>query len=324
MVKLIDIARSFYDNGQETQAMLITQILRESLVLQALDFRNVGGSKSETTILTKYSPATTRGINQGVAVSSSQTTTYEWPKSIISARSLVDEALIDRNGINYVEFDRIEKMRSLKSKFETMLIKGDRSSDPTEFDGLQKTIGTNLKQSVAAGSSSGGDALDLGVLDKIYRLTKDPTHWIMNLDMATRFDKAARNSTSINITNNELFGFEQITYKGLPIAVLKEDTMGNEILPFTEENPGGGTPASTSIYCVSINPMGLSGIQTRDMRIRVEGDPATEMAAHGTDSEGKEFPAYKASINWDVGIEMIDLRCATRAYGIKNAPIVDN
>ncbi len=323
MVKLIDIARTWYqDPARETQAMLLGQILEESLLLRSLDFQTVGGSKAETSLLTKYSPATTRGINEGVAVTSSQTTSYEWAKSIISAQSLVDRVLIDRDGAEYVNLDRLEKMRSIKSKFETMLIKGDRQSSPTEFDGLQKVIGTNSKQAIPAGSASGGDPLNLSVLDELYRLTKDPTHWVMNLKMATRFDKAVRNSTIVNIAPDE-FGNPQLTYKGLPIAVLHEDTSGNDILPFSEENPGGGTPASTSIYCVSMGVMGLRGIQTRDLSVLIDGDPSTEQFAYGTDANGNKFPAYLASMEWDVGYKMYDLRCATRAYGIKDAAIVD-
>ena len=38
--------------------------------------------------------------------------------------------------------------------------------------------------------------------------------------------------------------------------------MGNDILPFTEPNPGGGAAASTSIYAVSFGDGGVVGIHS--------------------------------------------------------------
>lgn len=317
MTKLIDVAKRNFAAGLIKEAEIIMQMLMESPLLAALDFETIGGSGSETNVLSSHSAISARGLNQGYDKTKGQTTTYQWPKSIIGGTSQVDRALIRRSGMSEVDFDVADKVTATKSEFERMFIKGDRATNPAEFDGLQKILGTNAKQTFAAGSASGGDALNLGLMDLMYRKTYRPTHWVMNLTLASKFDKAARTSTSVSTTFDE-FGGVLTTYKGLPIIALDEDAQGNEILPFTESNPGGGSPASTSIYCVSLNPSGVSGIQTSDIDVLINEDQPV------TDASGKSYRAYLTQIEWDCGYKIRQLQAATRGYGIKNATIVDS
>lgn len=316
MTKLIDVARRNYAAGLIKEADIIMQLLQESMLLQYIDFQTIGGSGVETNVLTSYSSANARGLNQGYPKSKAQTTPYQWNKTIIGGLSEVDKLLIARAGMDEVEFDVTEKTTGVKSEFERMFIKGDRSINPAEFDGLQKIIGTNTKQSIPAGNSAGGDALNLELLDLMFRKTYRPTHWIMNLTLGSRFDKAARTSTSVNVTQDE-FGNPQTTYKGLPIIALDEDAQGNEILPFSEANPGGGTPASSSIYCVSFLSTGITGIQTEDVSVDIDDN------ANVTDADGRKFRAYSTQIEWDVGYRIRQLQSVTRGYGIKDVAIVD-
>ena len=72
-------------------------------------------------------------------------------------------------------------------------------------------------------------------------------------------------------TTNE-FGQRVMAYNGIPILVAKEDNIGNDILPFTEPNPGGGAAASTSIYAVSMGMVAVVGIQNGDSQTRDLGE----------------------------------------------------
>ena len=94
----------------------------------------------------------------------------------------------------------------------------------------------------------------------------DPNYLVMNNAMALRLAQAARNTAVGGFISWEPseFGQRVLFYNGIPILIAKEDNVGNDILPFTEPNPGGGAAASTSIYAVSMGDGGVVGIQNGD------------------------------------------------------------
>jgi hypothetical protein len=100
-------------------------------------------------------------------------------------------------------------------------------------------------------------------------------------------------------------------YNGIPILLLDYNTTGvqDSILPFTEANPGGGTAASSSIYCVSFGDGKLVGLQNDVPEVRDLGELQTK-------------PVYRTRVEWPMGISIMHGRAAARLQGIKNAAVV--
>ena len=88
----------------------------------------------------------------------------------------------------------------------------------------------------------------------------------------------------------------------------KEDNVGNDILPFTEPNPGGGAAASTSIYAVSMGDGGVVGIQNHGISVRDLGE-----------LEAK--PVFRTRVEWYAAIAVFNGRSMARLRGIKDLAV---
>jgi hypothetical protein len=203
------------------------------------------------------------------------------------------------------------KVKALAHRWTLAFIKGDSSADPREFDGLQRRIPVGSSQLLDAGATSGGDALSLFKLDTLISKVDDPNYLIMNSTMALRLAQAARNTAVGGFVtwSPPQFGQRIMEYNGIPILVAKEDNVGNDILPFTEPNPGGGAAASTSIYAISMGDGAVVGIQNGDISTRDLGE-----------LEAK--PVFRTRIEWYASIAVFHGRSVARLRGIKDAAIV--
>jgi hypothetical protein len=153
--------------------------------------------------------------------------------------------------------------------------------------------------------------LSLERLDAVIDQVDEPTHLVMNKTMRRRLTAASRN-TGVGgyITfEQDQFGRRVEMYQGLPIVVLQEDNERNLILPFTEAGAGGGTAQCTSIYCVSFDDMGVTGLQSGGIDVRDLGE---------LDSK----PAMRTRVEWYAGIAVMNPRSAARLYGVKDGAVV--
>lgn len=220
----------------------------------------------------------------------------------------VDKFILTTRGMQQRTVQEQMKTRALSWAWTRKFIKGDSSSDPREFDGLQVRVTGN--QIIDAGSTAGGAALSLAVLDAAYDQTFNPTHWIMSKAMARKFGAAARDidvSGNIDWTPNQL-GTKIRTYAGLPILTVDLDGEGNQILPFTEAS-ASGADTSTSIYCVGFGADSLTGLQNGGMQVTDLG-------------ELQSAPIFRTRIEWYVGLAAYNGRSITRINHVGNLPIV--
>jgi len=187
-------------------------------------------------------------------------------------------------------------------------LKGDSTSDPREFDGLQARLTNN--QLVDAGSTNGGDPLSLAKLDELIDTAENPTHLIMNKTLRRRLSAAARAHDIGGYITYEMdaFGRQVTKYNDLPILIADYDNNGDSILAFDEVGPNGGGTSSSSIYCVSFTDGMLSGIQNGIMDVRDLGELQTK-------------PAMRTRVEWFAGIACFHGRAAARLWGISNAAV---
>jgi hypothetical protein len=220
----------------------------------------------------------------------------------------VDKSIIDMQGPNARTTNEGSKIKALALNIAKVFLKGDHTSNPLEFDGIQNKVAAG--QHVHAGATGGGDALSLILLDECIDRVVDPNALIMNKGMRRRFTQASKSTAlggNIVITKDD-FGRQVTSYNGLPILAVGKDGANAEILPFTEADYGAGADACTSIYPVSFRDDGLTGIQNGTLNARDLGELETK-------------PSFRTRIEWYVGLALLSDLAAARISGIKDVAI---
>jgi len=221
----------------------------------------------------------------------------------------VDRFLVETGGEDQRDMQEEMQLKALALEWTAKFFKGDSDDDPREFDGLQKRLTGD--QVIAAGSTSGGDALSLDKLDEAIDRTDSPTHIFMNRTMIRRLSSASRN-TSVGgfITyDQDEFGNRVSMYNGLPLVAIDEDASRNQILGFDEAAPAGGTAQCTSIYVASVGDGQLMGIQNGIMDV-------TDL---GLLDDGSK---YRTTVDWYNSFVLMGDHSATRLRGVTNAAVV--
>lgn len=219
----------------------------------------------------------------------------------------VDKFITTTMGMGQRAVHEAMKIRALGLAWTKKFIKGDSSSDPREFDGLQTRLTGDQK--IAAGSTANGTALSLAKLDEAIDQTLNPTHLLMNKSMARKFAAAARNTSVggyVTWDKNEM-GQRVLAYNGLPILTVDLDEAGSAILPFTEAATSG-TATATSIYVMSLGDGAVTGLENGGMGVTDLGELQTA-------------PVWRTRVEWYSGIAVMHGRSATRLYSIADSAI---
>jgi hypothetical protein len=297
------------DSGNALRTGIIELYTGSSDVLRVLPFDNINGNALSYNREEKLPGVGFRGVNESYTESTGVLNPQTESLVIAGGDLDVDKFIVDTMGQDQRAVHEGMKVRALSLAWTKKFIKGDADSDPREFDGLQKRI--TGAQLISNGSSSGGDALSLYNLDRLIDQVINPTHLLMNKTMRRRLTQAARTTGIAGFIQYRAdeFGRQVAYYNDLPILMVDLDESQNAILPFTEANPGGGTAASTSIYCLSLGDGMLTGIQGNMPDVRDLGELQTK-------------PALRTRVEWYCGIAAFNGRAAARLNGIKDAAVV--
>ena len=170
---------------------------------------------------------------------------------IMGGLSKVDRALIKTQGnVNNLRaiYDGM-KAKAAALTYTAKFFNGDNSTDPNEFDGLEKRL--TGSQVIDAGSTAGGDALTLDKLDELLDAVQGGADVLfMNKIMRRKVSALVRAAGQAIETVNDAFGRQLTAYAATPIAVIEEDKDGNQILAFDEDDSNGDAASCTSIYAV--------------------------------------------------------------------------
>lgn len=250
-----------------------------------------------------------RGVNEGFSESTGILNPQVETLSITGGYLDVDNFSIATNGPQTRATQELMKAKALGLSWNRAFIKGDSSTDPRVFDGLQARV--TGSQLLNAGNTAGGDSLSLAMLDDLIDLVDGPTHLACNKKIKNMLSQAARNASISGYISYDIdqFGQRVTYYNGLPLVIFDYDHEDNQILPFTEANPGGGTPSSTSIYALSIGPGKVIGIQNGPMIVQDMG----ELESKST---------MRTKVEWFSGLAVMHGRAAARLAGVKSGPVV--
>ncbi len=226
----------------------------------------------------------------------------------------VDKFIVDTMGVDQRSTQEAMKAKKLAHTIGNKMIKGDSTSDPKEFDGLQARLNTAGAQVFDADAAAvvGGDKLSLSIgMDAGIDAVDDPTHLYMSKAMRRRFSAAARNEAvggHINFTQDQ-FGRTQTTYADLPILLADRNGSVFNTLAFDEVASTGSTATATSIYILSLGEGMLQGIQNGVMDVRDLGELESKAV-------------FRTRVEWYVGMVLLHPRAAARVRGIKDDAIV--
>jgi hypothetical protein len=299
------------NSGDVLRTAIVEMYARNSDILRVLPFDSIPGNALKYNREETLPGVGFRGVNEAFTESVGVLNPITESLVIAGGDLDVDRFIVQTMGANQRAVQEGMKVKALAHRWTLAFIKGDSSADPREFDGLQRRIPTGSSQLIDAGATSGGDALSLFLLDTLISRVDSPTHLIMNKTMSLRLAQAARNTAvgGYIVFDMSEFGQRVMSYNGLPILLADEDNTGAQILPFTEANPGGGTAASTSIYCVSLGEGSLVGLQNGAVDARDLGELETK-------------PVLRTRVEWYAGMAIFQGKSVGRLRGIKSAAIV--
>jgi len=311
-MNLIEYAKTSLANGEVMKASIVEQFARSSAWLAVLYLETIAGNAYAYNVEGALPGVAFRGVNESFTPSTGIVNPAVEALRIVGGDLRYDNFLERTMGSSRRALDENMKIKALAAAVTTKLIKGDSTSDPREFDGLQARITGD--QLIAAGTTDAGNALSLAKLDEAIDAVPGANVIWLSKALRRRFTAAARTAAvagNIDYTQDG-FGRPQMTYAGIPLLVAYPENDGTEPLAFDEAGDVKGTPAgtsSTSLYVLRVGPGGVFGIQSAPMSVRRLGEMHDE-------------PMQVTRVEWDLGMVVENGKAAARIGGISDAAIV--
>jgi len=294
--------------ADEIRRALIEVFVQQVDILKYLPFNTITGTGINYSQEDTLPGIAYRGIDATYTPSAGVINPLSDPLKELGGELDVDNFIIKTLGEGVRSQREAMKMKALGHTFAYTFIKGDSTSTPAEFDGLQlRLTGSQL---ISSGSTSGGDALSLAKLDELIDAVDNPTHLIMTKAVRRALTVAARTTTvggDLQWRRDD-FGVQNAFYANLPILIADQNGNSAPALAYDEAGAGGGSSVCTSIYCVSFGDDMLSGIQNSPPDARDLG-------------ELQASPGVRTRVDWLAGMAVFHPRCAARLYGIKSATV---
>ena len=296
------------NSGDVVRSAVIEMFARESDILMTLPFDDIQGNAVKYNREQTLPGVAFRGVNESYTESTGIINPLTESLVICGGDLDVDKFIVDTMGTDQRAVQEAMKIKALAAEWTAKFIKGDSSSEPREFDGLQTRL--TGAQLISAGTTANGAALSLAKLDETIDAVDDATHIIMSKAIRRRLTTAARTTTVGGYVTytQDAFGRRLMQYNDLPILVAYDNNGGTEILPFTEA-AASGTATATSIYVVSLGEAKLNGIQNGTMDVRDLGELETA-------------PKFRTRVEWYTGLALYHGRAAARLQHIGDLAVV--
>jgi hypothetical protein len=309
---LLEYAKTAFNGGEFTKSAVVEMFARASAWLAQMSFITIQGNAYAYNREGALPGVAFRGVNESFTASTGVINPHVEALRISGGDLTFDNFLIRTMGEGRRGLEENMKVKALAAEISRVLVKGDSTAEPREFDGLQARVTGD--QLIAAGTTDNGDALSLVKLDEAIDAVPGANAIWLNKALRRRFSAALRTTTlagNIEQTRDD-FGRPIMTYAGIPLVVPYPDNDGVEPLAFDEAGDVKGTPAgssSTSLYVLNIGEGRVAGIQSQPMSVRDLGEMETE-------------PKVLTRVEWDIGLVVEHGRAVSRVGGISDAAIV--
>ena len=280
-------------HAKTPQELAVVTELAAGQLMSVLPFRNIEGNGLFWKREEALPDVGFRNYNGALAESYAEVSQQSESLKLFGGDIRVDKAIIELEGSEAKAYQIQSRVRSMRMAWESLFINGDSNHSPSEFDGLAARIQSGSSQFFA----NGGGALDLGKLDEVIDAVdaQGGNKYIVASKSARRhLSKHARANGQIEIARTE-FGYQQMSYAGVPVLELDRDHKNVAILD--------STPSAQDLYVVSFGNDLLTGIQNGGVNVRELGED------HST-------PTMVTRCEWYVGLALINGRAAARLSGI--------
>ncbi len=302
---LIESAKIALGRDEVLKATVMELYAKNSDVLQYMPFENIAGNALAFNREKTLPDIGFRAVNEAYEEGTGEVENVTETLAIAGGDVDVDKFLVDTGGDGQRATQESLKIKALSLSITKEVLKGDVTSTPKGFDGLQ--VRCTGDQVVANSTAASGAALSLVKLDELIDAVDEPTHLIMNKALRRRLTQAARTSTVGGYITYDVdaFGRRVTKFNDLPILIADKDNTNTDILPF-EEAADSGSSVCASIYCVSFAENGVMGLQNQEMQVRDLGELETQ-------------PAYRTRVEWYITLAILRPRAAARLRCIQNA-----
>lgn len=297
---LVESAKLLANQGNDLAAGVALKFAETSGVLDSISFASVNGNAYSYNVEETMPGIAFRGVNESFTESTGVINPQSEALKILGGDMDVDTFIINTEGQSSRAAHIDLKLRAAALYWTKQFFKGDATSDPRGFDGLQ----TRLTGGRVIENHATGAGLSLAKLRRAISNTVNPTHIYMGRDLYDRFEDAAMNTSVggfVQFTPGN-FGAQVPTFRGIPIISIDRDELDADILGFTE------TGTTTSVYVVSHTPMGVIGLENGMINARDLGEIDTS-------------PVYRTRVEWYNAIAVKGARAATRLKNITDVAV---
>lgn len=278
---------------------------------QVIPYDEISGSADGIEREAVLPDADSRGVNEAFTESTGRTEEIIESLKIYGGDIGIDTFILETQGRDKAATQVAMKIKAIANKWTLDFFKGDSSTNARDINGLQNRLDIGSFNVVEAGSTDGGDALALTVLDESIARCHGPRFMAMGRQMWVRFTEAMRNQNVSGILSeirNE-FGDMVMFYGGLELLMVTDNSNNDNILDFTEVGSGGSTATANSIYIFGTGDEGVLGIQNGTFRTRNLG-------------EDNATPREDTRVEWYQNFHIMHPRSVIRVRGISNAAFV--
>lgn len=283
-------AKKHSTNPQELA--IITELAAGPL-LQNLPFREVQGNGLFWKREESLGDVGFRAFNDGYTESYATVKQQSEALKLFGGDIKVDRAIVDLEGPEARAYQIQSKTRAMRLCFEGLFINGDSNSNAAEFDGLANRLRSGSSQYI----NNNGTTLQLDKLDEAIDAVDaqgGSKYLVMSKSLRRHLSQIARANGQIDIERTD-FGYQQLSYSGIPVLELDRDHQNVAILD--------STISDQSLYVVAFGNDLLTGLQN--------GGPQVRDLGEATDS-----PTLVTRVEWYCGMALINGRAAARLANI--------
>lgn len=308
LITVTEYAKSFAK--EDIRRPPIEMFARSTDFFDVLPFEGLKGSVFQYYRTAVLPTPQFRGINEASSSGHGIITPLQENTCIIDHDIDVDRAIVDRHGTERRNFEEMMGLTSFGQLWATTMFKGDQSTNPRVFNGLQVRA-NKYSRDIHNSTASGGAALSLLKLDQTIQQVNRPSHIAVPYLSKALWIQAARTTALSGFVMQtwDGVGEPKISYAGLPFLWGYPKDDHPYMLDFNEVGNGGGSAVTASLYVLSLGEYRLRGLQLRPMEVR----------DIGLLQDGK---TYRTHLNWDVGLVDEHKYCIARLDSWTNATIV--